>query len=267
MSKRIAIIGGGVIGEALLKSVLRSGHPSEALAVAETSEDRAVELRARYGVSVCGNHDVVQDADVVFLAVKPQDIAGVLDQLAGLLATGSVVVSVAAGIRISQVEGALAQGAAVIRVMPNTPATVDEGMFVMSPGTSCSDEQIDYVRELLQTAGQVEVIGEDAQDVVTGVSGSGPAYVFYLAEAMISGGRDAGLSEDVARRLAIQTVLGSAKLLAEPGADPAELRRKVASPGGTTAAAIDVFDERQMRDIIVDGVKAAAARSTELSAI
>lgn len=265
MTQRIAIIGGGVMGETLLSSILRSGYSPEQLFVSESQPDRATELSQKYAVSVADNDEAVRSADVVILAVKPHTIAAVVDQIAGQLADGAVVVSIAAGIRIAQVEGGLARGAAVVRVMPNTAATVNEGMFVMSPGSSCTEEQLERVRDLMSTAGAVETIAEEDQDAVVGVSGSGPAYVFYLAEAMIAGGMQAGLSEDVARRLTVQTILGSAQLLTSSAADPAELRRQVTSQGGTTAAATAVFDERELSGTVIDGVQAAVARSIELA--
>ena len=175
------------------------------------------------------------------------------------------MVSLAAGIRIATVESALPDGIAVVRAMPNTPALVGEGMFGISPGSACSDERLQQVRELLSTGGKVAVVDESGQDAVTAVSGSGPAYVFYLAEAMIDGGVEAGLDPDTARTLATQTLVGAAKLLATSEDDATELRRRVTSPNGTTAAAIEAFDERGVHDALVAGVLAAARRSAELS--
>lgn len=265
MTKRIAIIGAGVMGETLLGSVLRSGHPADHVIVAESREDRATEISRQHDVLIRANADAVHDADIVFLAVKPQDIADVLDEIAVQLPPSAVVVSVAAGIRTIQIEAALAENTAVIRVMPNTPATVNAGMFAVSPGASCNHEQIMDVHRLLAAAGEVEIVEESVQDAVTAVSGSGPAYVFYLAEAMIDGGSAAGLPDETARKLTAQTLLGAAKLLAGSEFSAAQLRRRVTSPGGTTAAAIEVFDEHRMHDSIVEAVKAAAARSLELS--
>jgi pyrroline-5-carboxylate reductase len=149
--------------------------------------------------------------------------------------------------------------------MPNTPALVGEGMFGISPGSSCSDEQLAAVTSLLEAGGKVVVVDEAQQDAVTAVSGSGPAYVFYLAEAMIAGGIEAGLDEATARVLAAQTLVGSAKLLAESDDTAEELRRRVTSPNGTTAAAIQAFDDRGVKDALAAGVLAAATRSAELS--
>lgn len=265
MSTRIAILGGGVMGETLLSALLAAGHAAGDLVVSEKREERADELRERHGVEVTGNTEAVGGADVVLIVVKPQDVPGLLEEIASAVRTDATVVSLAAGIRIATVESALPDGFAVIRAMPNTPALVGEGMFGISPGSSCSDERLQQVRELLSTSGKVVVVDESGQDAVTAVSGSGPAYVFYLAEAMIDGGVEAGLDADTARTLATQTLVGAAKLLATSEDDATELRRRVTSPNGTTAAAIEAFDERGVHDALVAGVLAAARRSAELS--
>ncbi|MEO6606301.1 MAG: pyrroline-5-carboxylate reductase, partial [Aeromicrobium sp.] len=181
------------------------------------------------------------------------------------VASGSTVVSLAAGILIDTLESALPDGVAVVRAMPNTPALVGEGMFGISGGSSCSADQLAAVSALLESGGKVVVVEESQQDAVTGVSGSGPAYVFYLAEAMIAGGVEAGLDEATARTLAAQTLVGASKLLAESPETAEELRRRVTSPNGTTAAAIATFDDRGVKDALTAGVLAAAARSAELS--
>jgi pyrroline-5-carboxylate reductase len=265
MTQRIAILGAGVMGETLLSAILGSGHPADSLVISEKREDRAAELREAYGVSVTGNADAVAGADVILLVVKPQDIPALLEEIAGSLPADATVVSLAAGITIATIEGALPDGVAVIRAMPNTPALVGEGMFGISPGTSCSKDQLDVVVDILESGGKVVVVGEQQQDGVTAVSGSGPAYVFYLAEAMVAGGMAEGLDEETARTLVAQTLVGSAKLLTESDDTAEELRRRVTSPNGTTHAAITTFDERGVMDGLVAGVAAAAARSAELS--
>ncbi|MGH3459563.1 pyrroline-5-carboxylate reductase [Aeromicrobium sp.] len=266
MSTRIAILGGGVMGETLLSALLAAGHATADLVVSEKLEERADQLRERHRVDVTGNTEAVDGADVVLIVVKPQDVPAVLEEIATAVDPDATVVSLAAGIRIATVEDALPDGIAVVRAMPNTPALVGEGMFGISPGSSCTDERLQQVRELLSTGGKVAVVDEAGQDAVTAVSGSGPAYVFYLAEAMIDGGVQAGLEADTARTLATQTLVGAAKLLATSDDDATELRRRVTSPNGTTAAAIETFDERGVRDGLVAGVLAAARRSAELSA-
>jgi pyrroline-5-carboxylate reductase len=262
---RIAILGGGVMGGTLLSALLDAGHPVSDLVVSEKLEERAAELREQHGVEVTGNVAAVAGADIVLVVVKPQDVPNLLDEIASAVETDATIVSLAAGIRISTLEDGLPDGIAVVRAMPNTPALVGEGMFGISPGSSCSDERLERVRDLLAVGGKVAVVDESGQDAVTAVSGSGPAYVFYLAEAMIDGGVEAGLDAETARTLATQTLVGAAKLLSTSDDDAAELRRRVTSPGGTTAAAIETFDEHGVRDGLVAGVLAAARRSAELS--
>ena len=202
---------------------------------------------------------------MVLLVVKPQDVPALLEEIAGSVRTDATVVSLAAGITIDTMTSALPDGIAVIRAMPNTPALVGEGMFGISPGPGVSDEQVAIVEALLESGGKVVVVDESKQDAVTAVSGSGPAYVFYLAEAMIAGGIDAGLDEATARTLTAQTLVGAAKLLSESDDTAEELRRRVTSPNGTTHAAITTFDEHGVKDGLIAGVAAAAARSAELA--
>ena len=266
MSTRIAILGGGVMGETLLSALLGAGHPATDLVVSEKLAERADQLRERHGVAVTDNATAVGGADVVLIVVKPQDVPALLQEIAPAVDTAATVVSLAAGIRIAAIEAALPDGVSVVRAMPNTPALVGEGMFGISPGTSCDDERLHQVRALLSTGGRVAIVDESGQDAVTAVSGSGPAYVFYLAEAMIDGGVAAGLDPGTARTLVTQTLVGAAKLLATSDDDAAELRRRVTSPNGTTAAAIEAFDEHGVHDGVVAGVLAAARRSEELSA-
>mgnify|MGYP002682458196 CR=1 FL=1 len=265
MTQRIAILGAGVMGETLLSAILESGHPVGDLVISEKRDDRAAELRESYGIEVTGNAEAVTGADTILLVVKPQDVPPLLVEIAPTVDATSTVVSLAAGILIETLEAALPTGVAVIRAMPNTPALVGEGMFGISAGTACTDVKLAEVSALLESGGKVVVVEESLQDAVTSVSGSGPAYVFYLAEAMIAGGIEAGLDEEVARTLAAQTLVGSAKLLAESDETAEELRLRVTSPNGTTAAAIATFDERGVSDALKAGVLAAAARSAELS--
>jgi pyrroline-5-carboxylate reductase len=262
---RIAILGGGVMGETLLKTLVAAGQKPGSITVAEKSTERAEALRATHGVEVTDSRSAVTDADIVFIVVKPQDVSDLLAEIADVLRPGGILASFAAGVRIERIESAVAAGTPVIRIMPNTPAVVGEGMFGASPGAACSDEHLAVLGGLLAAGGRFLVVEEKHQDALTAVSGSGPAYVFYLAEAMIAGGVEAGLDAESARELTTQTILGAAKLLAESDEDAAELRRRVTSPNGTTAAAIAVFDDRDVKDAIADGVVAAARRSTELS--
>ena len=265
MAERIAILGGGVMGETLLSAIVSSGRSPDDVVVSEKSPERADELRAKHGVQVVELREAVTGADVVLVVVKPQDVVTVLDEVADVVDAGATVVSLAAGVRIATFEERLPDGVAVVRAMPNTPALVGEGMFGISPGSACDDAKLAMVESLLATGGRVVVVPEEQQDAVTAVSGSGPAYVFYLAEAMIDGGVASGLDRETARTLAEQTIKGAAALLAGSDDEPAELRRRVTSPNGTTHAAITTFDEHGVDAGLRAGVEAAARRSAELS--
>lgn len=256
----IAFLGAGVMGETILAAILRAGQEPGDVRVAEKSPDRAESLRATHGVVVTDARSAVEGADVVVVAVKPQDVPAVLADVADAVSPSSTVVSIAAGVRTSTFEAALPAGTAVVRAMPNTPALVGEGMFGISAGSTCTREQVEAVAALLGTGGEVVVVDESLQDAVTAVSGSGPAYVFYLVEQMVAGGVEA-----TARVLATRTLVGAATLLDRSGDEPAELRRRVTSPGGTTAAAIATFDDSGVAAGLRAGVVAAARRSAELS--
>lgn len=265
MSEQIAFVGAGVMGGTLLASILKNGYPASDIVVGEIREERAAELRALHGVEVTDPRSAVSDADVLFIAVKPQDVPALLAEVADVVRPDAVLVSLAAGVPIATYAAAVPETVAIVRVMPNTPALVGKGVFGVSPGKVCDDGELGLVVRLLSPAGHVEVVDEAQQDAVTALSGSGPAYVFYLAEQMIAAGVAAGLSPDVARRLAVGTIEGAAVLMRSSAADPAELRRQVTSPNGTTAAAIAAFDKAGVAEALQAGVAAAASRSAELS--
>src|SRR5262245_21598451 len=213
----IAIFGAGVMGETLLAGLLRSGRSVGDLLIAERRTDRADELREKYGVDAADNADAAAKADVLLLVVKPQDMGDLLGEISGRVHPGKLVVSLAAGVTTSYVESRLPDGVAVVRVMPNTPALVDEGMAAISAGTNCSDDDLATAEELLSANGRVVRVPEKQQDAVTAVSGSGPAYMFLVVEAMIEAGVHLGLPRPTATELAVQTLVGSAKLLRETG--------------------------------------------------
>lgn len=259
----IAVIGAGAMGEVFVAGLLRAGTEPSRLVISEKRDERAREVSQAYGVRAVSVTQAARECATVLLLVKPQDISGVVDELASHLADGAVVISLAAGVRIAALESRLPQ-AAVVRAMPNTPALVDLGITVISPGSSCSAEQADYVEALLSAVGPVVRVPEDLQDAVTATSGSGPAYVFRLIEAMIAGSIDLGVPADVARQLVTQTVLGAATMAARPGAEAAALREQVTSPGGTTAAALGVFDAANLMGLVADAMRAARDRGREL---
>jgi pyrroline-5-carboxylate reductase len=259
-----ALIGAGAMGEAILSGLLRAGSTPEDLVVVEKRAERGAELTERYAVTVVDDLASAAHADTVLLVVKPQDMGSVLDGLAPHLRTGQLLVSLAAGITTAFVESRVPEGVAVVRVMPNTPALVGEGMSALSPGSACSAEQLAEAERLLTSAGRVVTVPESQQDAVTAVSGSGPAYVFYVAEAMIEAGVHLGLPRDVARELAVQTLLGASTMLRETGTHPSLLREQVTSPGGTTAAALRTLDDRGVRAAFLAALETARDRSREL---
>ena len=259
----LAIIGGGKIGEALLSGLVRRGGP-EGIVVCERHPERAAELTSRYGVPVLELAEAAARARVLLLAVKPQDIGTLLGLLAGSVDPGHLVVSVAAGVPTSTIEAALPGGVPVVRVMPNTPALVDEGMSVLSAGAHADEGHLDEAEAFLAAVGRVRRVPEAQQDAVTALSGSGPAYFFYLVEAMVDAGILLGLPRDLAADLIVQTALGSAVMLRDSGEHPVQLREAVTSPGGTTIAAIRELERHGVRAALIAAIEAAHARSVEL---
>ncbi len=262
----VAIIGAGVMGETLLSGLIRGGHAVSDLVVGEKRPERAVELRAKYAVEVVANTEAATLADTVVLVVKPQDMGEVLTQIAPHLRAGQVIISLAAGITTAYIEQHIPEGIAVVRVMPNTPALVDEGMAAISPGTHCDEEHLALAEEMLSVTGRVVRVPEKQQDAVTAISGSGPAYLFFVVEAMIEAGVHLGLPRSTATELVVQTVVGSAKLLRETGEHPTVLRERVTSPGGTTAAAIRQLENHKVRAAFITAMEAARDRSVALAA-
>jgi len=261
----VAIIGAGVMGETLLSGLIRSGRPTDELLVGEKRAERAVELRERYSVTVVGNDEAAKAADTVALVVKPQDMAEVLAEIGPHLRPGQLVVSLAAGITTAWVEARIPDGVAVVRVMPNTPALVDEGMAAISAGTHCDEQHLTVAEQLLAATGKVIRVPEKQQDAVTAISGSGPAYLFFVVEAMIEAGVHLGLPRSIASELVVQTVVGSAKLLRETGEHPTVLRERVTSPGGTTAAAVRQLENHKVRAAFITAMEAARDRSVALA--
>jgi pyrroline-5-carboxylate reductase len=260
-----ALVGVGKLGEALLSGLLRSGRPKEQVIAAERYEARAKEIAAAYGVRTATPEDAVKEADVVLLAVKPQDMRTALRELAPGIRKGTLVVSLAAGITTSVLEQELPEGTHVVRVMTNTPVFVDEAMSAINPGTHTTEEDLALVEGLLGPLGRVIRVPESQQDAVTALSGSGPAYFFYLVEAMIDAGILLGLPRAVAAELIVQTAVGSAKMLRESNEHPVVLREAVMSPAGTTISAIRVMEDHGVRAAMLAALEAARDRSRELA--
>jgi pyrroline-5-carboxylate reductase len=252
------------LGETLLSGLFRGGRDVADLLVGEKRPERAAELREKYGVTVVANTEAAT-AQTVVLVVKPQDMADVLTEIAPHLRPGQLLVSLAAGIPTRAIEKHNPDGVAVVRVMPNTPALVDEGMAAISAGTHCDDDHLATAEALLSTTGRVVRVPEKQQDAVTAISGSGPAYLFFVVEAMIEAGVHLGLPRTTATELVVQTVVGSAKLLRETGTHPTVLREQVTSPGGTTAAAIRELEDHKVRAAFITAMEAARDRSVTLA--
>jgi pyrroline-5-carboxylate reductase len=260
-----AIIGAGVMGETLLSGLIRAGRPVSELLVGEKRAERARELEEKYAVSVVSNLDATKGADTIALVVKPQDMGALLDEIGPEVRTGQLVVSLAAGITTAFLESRLPDGVPVVRGMPNTPALVDEGMAAIAPGAHCDDEHLAIAEELLGSTGRVLRVPEKQMDAVTAISGTGPAYVFFVVESMIEAGVHLGLPRGTATELVVQTLVGSAKMLRETGTHPTVLREQVTSPGGTTAAALRELEVHKVRAAFLAAMEAARNRSAELA--
>ena len=267
MRGQLAILGGGRMGEALLSGLLRSGHAlPEQIHVTVRDPARAEALAAAHHVRATTDSAAAsKDADVIVLAVKPQNMRELLEQIGGVVGEGQTVVSVAAGITTRTIEQALRAGVPVVRVMSNVPVQVDEAMSAVAGGTHADPAHLDIAEGLLRPVGKVVQLPEEHLDAVTALSGSGPAYFFLLAEAMIDAGILLGLSRDIAADLIIQTMVGSALMLRDSGRHPVELRESVTSPGGTTIAAIRVLEEERVRAAFLNAIEAAKLRSQELA--
>ncbi len=260
----VALIGGGMMGEALLTGILRGDHDSGEVVVVERHAQRAAQLAERHGVRIVEFDEALRFADIVVLAVKPQDVPAVLQQLNVGLRPAQLVVSIAAGLTTTNLEDALPAGTRVVRCMPNTPALVDRGMTAICAGSLADEDALAATEALFASVGEVERIPESQFDAVTALSGSGPAYFYYLVEALIDAGVLLGVPRATAARLVVQTALGSATMLRETGEHPVTLREAVSSPGGTTIAAARTLEEHGVRVGVMAAVESAARRSAAL---
>ncbi len=265
--RRIAVLGAGQIGEALIGGLLSSGWRTPAELFASTRrEERAAELRERHGIAVTlSNAEAAASAALVVIAVKPQDIEALLGEIGPLIQPEQTVLSIAAAIPTGAIERHLGRGVPVVRAMPNTPAVVHEGMAGVCAGSHAEEQHLTLAEEALRHLGAVVRVSEPYMDAVTAVSGSGPAYFALLAEAMIEAGILLGLSREISTQLVVQTMLGTAKQLRDLGMHPVELREMVTSPGGTTIAAIRELEQAGVRAAFLNAIQAAMDRSRELA--
>lgn len=278
LDQRIGIAGAGNMGEAMVGAMIRADlvRP-ENIRISDIRPERLEQLKKTWGIGTTeDSRTLFRDCDVVILAVKPQQIDALLESVPVADRSGDarkLIISIAAGVRLERIEQRLYAGLdadakkrlPVVRVMPNTPALVLAGMAGLSPNANATAEDIGIARAIFQAMGKAEQFEEADLDAVTAVSGSGPAYVFYLAESMIAGGKAAGLTHEAAAALTQATLEGAVKLMAAAPEPPEELRRRVTSPGGTTEAAVGVLDGGQVRERIVEAIVAAARRARELS--
>jgi pyrroline-5-carboxylate reductase len=262
---RVGIIGAGVMGEALLVAIIKSGVDASNVTISDKSSDRMSELSAKYGCQVTSADQIASDAQDILLVVKPQDMDSLLENVGKSISLGQRVISFAAGKQTSAIEKYLNNEIPVLRVMPNTPISVGVGASAISAGRYAKESDVAAVQELLKASGKTIVVDEELQDAVTATSGSGPAYFFRFVEAMIAGAVELGLTEADAHTLVVQTIRGAAAMLSVEGASPATLRANVSSPNGTTFAALQSFEASDLEGIVKRAMTAARDRSRELS--
>ncbi len=266
IDKKIAFLGGGNMAEALIKGLLGSGAAkADRLLVADVSDDRLEHLKKTYGIIIQkSNINAVREAGIVVLSVKPQMIEKVMAEIAPAVDEKKLVISIAAGVTIGSIEKTLGAGTRVVRVMPNTPALVLAGAAALAGGKTATAEDLSLAQSIFNSVGRSVIVEEKLMDAVTGLSGSGPAYVFMIIDALSDAGVKAGLSRQLALELAAQTVFGAAKMVLETKEHPGKLRDMVTSPGGTTIAGLHELEKGKLRAVLMNAVEAATARSREL---
>ena len=260
----IAVLGAGKMGEALISGLLRAGCPPATVVAAVRRADRAEALRGAYGIEVLGAAAAARRAETLLITVKPQDMASLLDEISPEVTADKLVISVAAGITTAFIGRKLSADVPVVRVMSNTPVLVDEAMSVISPGAHAGEEHLKRAEELLRPVGKVLRIPESQQDAATALSGSGPAYVYFLVEAMVDAGILLGMPRSNALEMVKQAVYGAATMLRESGEHPVILREAVTSPGGTTINAIRELEKHGVRAAFLAAIEAARDRGREL---
>jgi pyrroline-5-carboxylate reductase len=263
--QKVAVLGAGVMGEALIAALIGSGVKSSSITIVEKRPERCSELVGKYAITVESLENAASSSDVILLVVKPQDMQALLAEIKPHINKNALVLSFVAGKKIGFIQENLSDSQPVVRIMPNTPTSVGLGAAGYSFGSVVAEEHRVFVASLLAAAGKAVEVDESLQDAITATSGSGPAYFFAFVEAMVEGAIALGLSRDDATTLTIQTIVGSAALLEKSGDSPTTLREKVTSPNGTTAAALASFSQDHLSEIVARAMKAAHARSQELA--
>ncbi len=263
--RKIGFIGGGNMAEALIKGLLAGGFSTDRIMASEPSEMRREHLAEEYGIELTvDNVELLQKCEIIVLSIKPQIADEVLEEVSSSYTNEKLLVSILAGVSCSQIEKHLVGKPRVVRVMPNTPALVGEGASAICCGHNSTKEDLALVKQLFESVGKVQIIDERQMDAVTGLSGSGPAYIYTVIEALADGGVREGLRRDVAHALAVQTVVGAALMVRETGEHPAILRDRVCSPGGTAITGVSTLEKKGLRTTLMEAVSAAANRSREL---
>jgi pyrroline-5-carboxylate reductase len=265
MANQIAVVGAGVMGEAFIAALIRSGAPASSISAVVRRSERGDELVTKYSITVKNLDEALRTSDVVLLGIKPQGLADLMPEIAPHLRSDALVISLLAGKTIAAISAGLKNHQFIARVMPNTPTLIGKGMAGYSLSAGVTDTQKKFVQSLLAATGKAIEIPEDLQNALTGTSGSGPAYFFRFVEAMVDGAVAMGLSKEDATMLTIQTIVGAAALLDESGDTPSRLREKVTSMKGATAEALAVFDEAGISQIVADAMAASARRAGELA--
>lgn len=266
LDKKIAFLGGGNMAEALIKGLVAAGAAKpDHILVADLAVDRLEHLRKSYGIIISkSNADAAREAGVIVLSVKPQVVEKVLNEISAVVDAKKLVISIAAGIPAARIEKTLKEGSRVVRVMPNTPALVLAGAAALAGGKNATSDDLALAQNIFNSVGRAVIVEEKLMDAVTGLSGSGPAYVFMIIDALSDAGVKAGLPRPLALELAAQTVYGSAKMVLETKEHPGKLRDMVTSPGGTTIEGLHALEKGKLRAVLMNAVEAATARSREL---
>ena len=264
-NKKIGFVGAGVMAEAIARGLLKAGVSPEQINASDPDDRRRDLFGGQLGVkTTTDNAALVGFADIVILAVKPYVVARAVEEAHAALKPKQLFISIAAGVRTGSIESKLGDGTPVVRVMPNTPCLIGEGVSAIAPGRHAGAADLDVARSIFEAVGVVVEVTEDKMDAVTGLSGSGPAYVYMFIEALADGGLRAGLPKGTALLLAAQTVAGAARMVLETGEHPAVLRDRVMTPGGTTIAGVAMLEREGLRSAAMEAVKAATDRSAEL---
>lgn len=267
MNKYITFLGAGSIAEAILSGIVQAGivDQKQIFVTNRSDKERLKELEEKYGVvGVEKKENAVSQADIIILAMKPYDLHESIKAIKGFVQEGQLIISTLAGISTDQIRNELGMNSPVIRVMPNTSAMVGQSATALSKGEYASAEHLDIASQLFQTIGTTTVVNEDDMHIVTAIAGSGPAYFYYMVEAMEKAAVEAGFNQQTAKELIVQTVVGAGKMLQQSEDDPSTLRKKITSPNGTTEAGIQILEQNYFQKIVMDCVNRAKERSEEL---